>query len=184
MEKTSRIGRASVKLIRGDVTDLPVDAFVYYAREDLQLGSGFGTAISTRGGPAVQDELSKLAPAALTDAVVSGAGELKARKIIHAVGPKFQEQDMEDKLRRTMDNVLHTAGRNGIESLALPPMGTGFYGVPLPVSAEIMLASITDFLNNGGAIKEIIICVGDTREYQPFADRLARLGNQHSEVSS
>ena len=58
----TRVGRSVIRLIKDDVTDLEVDAFVFYARSDLALGSGFGGAISVRGGPAIQKELEALAP--------------------------------------------------------------------------------------------------------------------------
>ena len=93
-----RIGSTTVRLIRGDISALEdVDAFVFYAQEDLALGSGFGTAITVRGGPTIQKELEGLAPVQTAGAVVSEAGNLKAKHIVHAVGPRFNEDDMEGK---------------------------------------------------------------------------------------
>ncbi len=176
MADTVKISGTSVRLVKGDITDLPVESFVFYAREDLKLGSGFGTAITVRGGQAIQQELDTLAPARMTEVVVSGAGELKARWIIHAVGPKFQEPELEEKLRQTIFNVLHTAEKKGITSVALPPMGAGFYGVPLEISVAVTLDTIADYLRNKSNIKEIILCANDNREYKPFFERLAALG--------
>ena len=85
------VNNSVVRLVKDDVTDLEVDAFVFYAQHDLALGSGFGTAISARGGPAVQKELEGQGPLATCEVVVSGAGNMKADHIIHAVGPRFQE---------------------------------------------------------------------------------------------
>ncbi|MDH4351601.1 MAG: macro domain-containing protein, partial [Gemmatimonadota bacterium] len=82
---TSQVG---IRIVRGDITELDVDAFVLYANPDLTLGSGFGTVISVRGGPDVQKELAGFGPVAVGEVVVTGAGDLRARHIIHAVGPR------------------------------------------------------------------------------------------------
>ena len=117
---------ARVRLIRGDITELDVDAFVFYAQPDLALGSGFGTAISVRGGPSIQKELDELGPVETGQAVVTGAGKLKADFIVHAVGPRFQEEDTEGKLRTTVLNSLKAAEEKGVKRIALPAMGAGF----------------------------------------------------------
>ena len=167
-----KIKNTTIRLIRGDIADLKIEAFVYYAREDLALGSGFGGAIMVRGGPTIQEELNKLAPMGLTEAVITPAGEMKADFIIHAVGPKFQEEDLEAKLRTTMDNVLKLADEKHLKQIAFPPMGTGFYGVPLEVSARIMLEAFEQYLPGETGIEEIIISLVDTREYEPFKAQL------------
>ena len=170
---TIQIGGRTLKLIRGDLTALDVEAFVFYATSDLQLGSGYGTAVTVRGGPRIQEELGKMGPVQVTEAVVSGAGELKAQHIVHAVGPRFQEEDSEDKLRATIQNSLRAADDKGIKVLAFPPMGAGFYGIPLPVCADVMVSTIIDYLNGETGIQEVIICALDSREYKPFEERMA-----------
>ena len=82
-DTTIQIKQSVVRLIRDDITDIEVDAFVYYAQHDLVLGSGFGGAIAVRGGPSVQKELDELDPLETGNAIVSGAGNLKAEHIIH-----------------------------------------------------------------------------------------------------
>lgn len=170
-----RIKNRVLRLIKGDITDLDVDAFVYNARTDLQLGSGFGTAISVRGGPTVQDDLKKLAPIGVCDAVITGAGNLKAKYIIHVVGPRFQEENTEEKLKRAVLNVLKLADEKGIESVAFPPLSTGFYGVPLTTCADILLETIKEYLNGDTKLKEVIVCLLDNREFAPFKAKLEKL---------
>ena len=77
------VNNSVLRLAKTDIADMEVESFVYYAQHDLALGSGFGTAISVRGGPSVQKELDALGPLRTTDVVVSGAGEMKAGHIIH-----------------------------------------------------------------------------------------------------
>lgn len=173
MEK--KLGNATVHVEKEDITLLDVDAFVYYAAHDLRLGTGMGGAIAVRGGPTIQKELDAIGKVETTHAVVTGAGELKARRIIHAVGPRFQEPETEPKLAATMQAVLKLAEDNGLESLALPAMGCGFYGIPLDVSARIMLDEITQHLSRGSTLKQVRIALVDSRERKPFADRLAAL---------
>ena len=172
----TEIRRSVVRLVRGDITELDVDAFVFYAQGDLALGSGFGTAISVRGGPTIQKELDQLGPLGTTQAVVSAAGNLKARYIVHAAGPRFNESDTEGKLRGTVLNSLRAAEEKGARRIALPPMGTGFYGVPLELCARVMLEAIKSYLEGDTQIQEVVLCVMDQREYAPFQSRLASLG--------
>lgn len=170
-----QINQSVVRLIKDDVTDLDVDAFVFYAQSDLALGTGFGGAISVRGGPSIQKELNELAPVALGEAVVSAAGELKAQHIIHAVGPKFQEEDTEGKLRSTVLNSLRRAEESEVERLAFPAMGAGYYGIAPDVCARVMLEAIEGYLEGETGIKEVVICVFDTRQYNAFKTQIENM---------
>lgn len=165
MSEKKQIRNSTVSVVKADVTNTENDAFVFYARNDLKLGSGFGNAIALRGGPTIRKELENLGPLNVTEVVVTTAGTMKAKHIIHACGPKFQEQDIEEKLKATIVNALKAAESNGIESIAFPPMGAGFYGVPLERSAKITINTITDYLSTGSDIKDVVICANDTREY-------------------
>jgi len=174
------INGCTVRLEKGDITDFEVEAFVFYAREDLKLMSGFGNAIATRGGPSVQKELDELGERRVGEAVVTGAGNMKASNIIHAVGPKFLEPDMDEKLAATMRNTLAAAEEKGFKQVAFPAMGAGFYGLARPMCAAVMLETIRDHLNNGSGLQDIIIRVIDTLEYEPFAEVLNGLDEGRS----
>jgi len=178
MEDTLSVGKSTVRLVKGDITDLEFDAFVYYAAESLALGSGFGTAISMRGGPSIQEELKQHGTRNITEAVVTGAGEMKANYIIHAVGPKFQEENLPEKLRTTIVNALKAAEEKGIKQVAFPPMGAGFYGVPLLQSADITLTTIAEYLKGDTGIDDVAVVLMDSREYQPFESKLSHLNEK------
>lgn len=167
-----KLNGKTIRLMKGDVTDLEVDAFAFYAAEDLSLGSGYGTAIAVRGGPKIQEELNGHGPLRVGEAILTGAGEMKARYIIHAVGPKFQEEDEETKLRKTMVSALKCAEEKGLKRVAFPPMGTGFYGMPAERCARVMLSTIRERLNGQSPLEEVIVCVRDTREIGPFRSQL------------
>ncbi len=163
-----RIHSTVVCLQQGDVTALPVDAVVFYAREDLALGSGHGTAIQVRGGDAVVSALKSIGSIRMGEAVITPAGKMNAQKIIHACGPKFQEPDTEKKLQDCMLAALNIADRQCLKSIAFPAMGAGFYGVPLSVCASVMLRTIRQFAEAGTCLERVMICVVDGREFAAF----------------
>lgn len=170
-----QIGRTVVRLQQGDLTALEVEAFVFYAREDLALGSGYGTAIQMRGGAAVKKDLEKIGKLQVGEAAVTTAGEMKAKFIVHACGPKFQEPELEKKLVQTMSSALTAAHEKGIKVLAFPPLGAGFYGAPLDLSARVMLDTIKSFVQGSVSLQEIVICVVDGRDFGPFKKQLESL---------
>lgn len=175
MTEKMKINNSILRVTKDDITMLDVDCFVYYAQSNLKLGSGFGGAITLRGGQSIQKELDSMDPINVTQAVITEAGNLKAKRIIHANGPKFQEEDLERKLTDTILNVLKLADKEGLETIAFPPMGTGFYGIPLDVSASVTLNTIKDYLNGQTGIKEVTLSVIDRREYEPYHNRLLAL---------
>lgn len=170
-----KVKESTLRLMVGDVTDIEIQAFVFYAQHDLKIGSGFGTAIAVRGGPSIQEELTQHGTLDTTEVLVSKAGAMKADYIIHAVGPRFQEENIEGKLRTTVLNTLKIADEKGIEAVAFPPMGTGFYGIPLDVSARVTLETLKEYLSGDTKIKEVVICLQDKREYKPFQAQLSKL---------
>jgi len=170
-------GQSVFRVVTADITALDVEAFVFYARPTLELGSGFGSAIVRRGGPAIKKALDAVGSIAPNEAVVTTGGNLKAKYIVHAAGPAFQEEALEEKLRQTITRALRSAEERGIAQIAFPPMGAGFYGVPLPQSAKLTVETISAHLSNGTPIREVVLCANDGRERVAFeaALRGARL---------
>jgi O-acetyl-ADP-ribose deacetylase (regulator of RNase III) len=168
MSEGKKIQNCSLRLIKQDITDFEVEAFVFYAQSNLSLGAGYGSAIARRGGPSIKSELDKIGSLPLTEAVVTPGGSLKAKYVVHAVGPAFQEEKIESKLRATIVNALKKAEEKGIRQIALPLMGVGFYGIPLPLCSQIMMDTIEEYLSRGSSLDEIVICANDAREYRAF----------------
>jgi len=167
-----RIGDRVVRLVRDDITMVGVDAFVFDITEDVKLGSGFGSAIQQRGGVKIQEALDTIGRCPVGEAVVTTGGLLKAKHIIHANGPKFCEPDEEGKLRRATEAALQLADENGVETLALPPMGTGLYQVPLDLCARVMVDVVVSHLTGETTLREVLFVVQDTREREAFEARL------------
>jgi O-acetyl-ADP-ribose deacetylase len=163
-----KINDSVLQIEKGDLTAMEIEGIVFYASHDLKLGSGFGSAISARGGMSIQEELNSLGTISTSEAVITGAGQLNSNFIVHAVGPRFQETDTEGKLRTTMENALKAAEKKGIKEIAFPPMGSGFYGVSLEMCSKVMIDVIKEKLENSSSIKKVIICVLDNREYKAF----------------
>jgi O-acetyl-ADP-ribose deacetylase (regulator of RNase III) len=167
-----KMGNKTLRLIRGDITDLAVEAFVFDVTEDLKLGSGFGSAIQQRGGISIQKELDELGTCPVGEAVITSAGKLKAQYIIHTNGPKFREQDEAGKLRRATQAALARAEEKQIKQLALPPIGTGLYQVPMDLSVETMVGVVTEHLRGDTSLEEVIFVANDTREYDPLKKKI------------
>jgi O-acetyl-ADP-ribose deacetylase (regulator of RNase III) len=168
--------KSVVRLLRVDITELEVDGLVYYAQPDLNLGAGFGGAIGVRGGASIQKELNELAgeePLPTGTVVVSEAGKLKAKRILHAVGPRFREAETERKLRETMHNCLAAAEEKGMKTLAFPLMGAGYYGIPPSLSARVMLKALNEHLAGSSGIEEVLICVFDTPHFNAVQAAMA-----------
>jgi len=171
-----KIHDKKITLTIGFIIDMKnMDGMVFYARPDLNLGSGYGSAIATQGGPKVQEELKKIGSANITDVVVTGGGNLQAKYILHAVGPRFQEENVEEKLGATILNTLKKAEEHKLQRIVFPAMGAGFYGVPLEPSARISLEIVRDFLNKVVSLKEVVFCLRDSREFRPFQDQLQKM---------
>jgi O-acetyl-ADP-ribose deacetylase len=109
------------------------------------------------------------------EAVMTSAGKMNAKHIIHACGPKFQEPETDRKLRACILAALQCAEKNGLKTIAFPPMGSGFYGVPLDLCAAIMIEVIQSSIQNGTALKEVSICVIDKREFAAFQKKFAEI---------
>ena len=163
-----KIKESQLIIEKGDATLADIEAIVYYARHDLALGSGFGNAIAVRGGVSIQEELNNLGKLDTCDAVITGAGNLKSNYIIHAVGPRFQEAETEAKYLKTLENVLKIAEEKKIKEIGFPPMGTGFYGIPLDLSAKVMYDVFHKHLSGSTSLKKIVVYVMDEREFKAF----------------
>lgn len=168
MPESYKLNNHDIRLIKQDITDFEVEAFVFYARQNLELGAGFGSAITRRGGLAVKKELDAIGSIGLTEAIITSGGSMKAKYIVHAAGPAFQEEEIDSKLHATIKNALKCAEEKGIRQIALPPMGAGFYGIPLDACARLMLNTFKEYFNNESKLNEVIICANDGKEYRAF----------------
>lgn len=164
-----------IELIKGDITDLATDAIVNAANAQLILGGGVAGAIRRKGGPAIQEECNKIGGTFVGGAVITTGGNLKAKYVIHAVGPRMGEGDEDNKLRNATLNSLKLADQHVLKSIAFPAISTGIFGYPVDRCAEIMLTTTIKYLKGETGLELVIFCLFDQATYNVFEQTLNRL---------
>jgi len=167
-----QIADSTIEIVEGDLTDLDTDAIVNPANANLQLGGGVAGAIARRGGPSIQAECDRHGPIRVGEAALTGAGELAARVVIHAVGPRMGEGDEDEKLASATRSALTLAERHGLESIALPAISTGIFGYPLDRCAQVMLGTIVAFIAPGAHLRRVVVCLWGEEAFTCFAREL------------
>lgn len=165
----------TLRLSQGNIALLDVDAVVNAANRNLVLGSGVAGAIRRWGGPSIQAECDKLAPIETGQAVITGGGNLRARFVIHAVGPVAGEGDEDRKLAEATANSLRIAAEKRLASLAFPAVSTGAFGFPMERCAEIMLGRTIEFLKTRAFPRLVVYCLYDENALSVFARVLKKL---------
>ena len=168
------LDRTQLELVEGDITDLEVDAIVNAANTELQLGTGVAGAIRQKGGPSIQEECNRIGGTPVGTAVMTGAGHLKAKWVIHAVGPRMGEGDEDKRLASAVRAALALADRRGMKSIALPAISTGNFGFPLDRAARIMLTEIHRFLQGGTKLERVVVCLHGEEAFNVFKRELRR----------
>jgi O-acetyl-ADP-ribose deacetylase (regulator of RNase III) len=163
-----------LELVRGDITELDVEAIVNAANSRLQLGGGVAGAIRAKGGPTIQEECDRTGPIRVGEAAVTGGGRLKASYVIHAVGPVNGEGGEDQKLRNATLSSLARAAEKGIASMAFPAISTGIFGFPKDRCARIMLRTVSEFLaNRRTSLERVIFCLWSTEDLALFEKTLS-----------
>ena len=138
-------------VIKGDITKMDVDAIVNPANSLLIMGGGVAGAIKRRGGQIIEDEAVKQGPIPVGNAVITSAGNLKARYVIHA--PTMERPAMSttiEKVKKAILAALKMADEKGLESLAFPGMGTGVGGLSSKEGADAFREAITEYMKKKG----------------------------------
>ncbi|MFZ2054781.1 MAG: macro domain-containing protein [Candidatus Aminicenantales bacterium] len=164
-----------IKIVEGNIALLDVEAVVNAANSQLKLGGGVAGAVRAYGGPSIQAECDRLAPIGVGQAVITGGGNLKAKSVIHAVGPVIGEGEEEAKLSRATLSCLRIARDRKIQSLAFPAISTGIYGFPIQKCSRIMLRLTRDFLRENEHPREVVFCLYGEEAYSVFKGTLATL---------
>jgi O-acetyl-ADP-ribose deacetylase (regulator of RNase III) len=138
-----------LRVVRGDLTESAVDAVVNAANSYLRHGGGVAGAIVRKGGSIIQEESDRIGFVPVGSAALTTGGRLKARHVIHAVGPMWGEGDEEMKLKRAVRSVLALAAREGFASISMPAISAGIFGVPKKRCAGIIVGETAEFLKEG-----------------------------------
>ena len=184
-----KIGSATLHLVEGDITQQQVDAIVNAANSRLAGGGGVDGAIHRRGGPAIMEETRRRYPQGCPtgSAVISGAGKLPARWVIHAVGPVWRggTHGEAELLASAYRRSLELAVQHQCRTVAFPSLSTGAYRYPLDQAARVALQTIIDFLRTRpGTLQEVRMVLFGTEAYQAYARVLEELLPQQQGGSS
>jgi O-acetyl-ADP-ribose deacetylase (regulator of RNase III) len=173
-----KVGKATVRLVRGDITEMETDAIVNAANSSLMGGGGVDGAIHRKGGPKILEECKKIRatqlPAGLPTgkAVITSAGNLKAEHVIHTVGPVWHggKHGEPELLAQAYQNSLQTAVANGVKTVAFPSISTGAYGYPVRDASRIALKAVKDFLEKEIKFGEVVFVLFSERDLKVYVD--------------
>jgi O-acetyl-ADP-ribose deacetylase len=181
MEWRSGSGRL-LSLREGDITQIAADAIVNAANSALVGGGGVDGAIHRAGGPAIMRELDSLrvrvGGCATGSAVATGAGNLPARYVFHAVGPVYHggKHGEGELLASCHRRCLELAEERGVETISFPAISTGIYGYPLAEAAEIALRTVTAHLERADVhVRQAIFVLFGQSAYEGFVRTLKRM---------
>jgi O-acetyl-ADP-ribose deacetylase (regulator of RNase III) len=170
-----------IRVVRGDLTEERVDAIVNAANEHLAHGGGVAGAIVRRGGYSIQEESNRWVrehgAVHTGTAAITGAGTLPCRHVIHAVGPVWRKRgDEPELLASAVRSALQLATEHGLSSVSMPGISSGIFGFPKPLCAEVMLATVSEFLvaHPEGSVREVNLCNIDPHTATIFAEEARR----------
>ncbi|MDQ2829906.1 MAG: O-acetyl-ADP-ribose deacetylase [Chloroflexota bacterium] len=180
----ARIGDATLELLRGDITTVAVDAIVNAANTSLLGGGGVDGAIHRKGGPAILEECRKIGGCTTGQAVITTAGNLPARYVIHTVGPVWNggahgEQEL---LADAYRNSLRIVEGRRLASIAFPSISTGAYRYPIALAAPLALRTVAASLraNPGGSLRRVLFVLFSDADLAAYREALSEVTPQPS----
>lgn len=175
MQVSKRVGSSTLELMEGDITELDTDAIVNAANSSLKMGGGVAGAILRKGGYEIQEECDRIGYCPVGGAVITTGGKLKAKYVIHAVGPRWGEGDEDEKLKNATLNSLKLADERGLKSIALPAISTGIFGFPMDRAARIMLSTAIEYLKGETQLERVVFCLYGKEAFETFRKTLEEL---------
>ena len=156
-----------IEIVKGDITQQDTDAIVNAANSSLLGGGGVDGAIHRAAGPGLLEECKSLNGCRTGEAKITRGYRLKARHVIHTVGPIYRNgQDNASLLRSCYIRSLELAALNGLKSIAFPSISTGVYGYPVEEAAKAALTAVNDFLGKDDTLEKVVLVCFDDRNLQ------------------
>ena len=178
-EKT--INSKIIRLVQGDITERQVDAIVNAANSYLQHGGGVAGAIVKKGGYIIREESDKIGFTPVGTAVITEAGKLPAKFVIHAVGPRMGEGDEDNKLKSAVRSSLLLASEKGLKSISIPAISSGIFGFPKDRCAMILINEAFHYIkeNPKSSLELIEFCVYDDLTTGCFQKELNKMSENN-----
>jgi O-acetyl-ADP-ribose deacetylase (regulator of RNase III) len=172
-----KINKSTLALVEGDITMEETDAIVNAANSRLAGGGGVDGAIHRAGGPSIMAECRKIGGCPTGQAVITTGGNLKAKYVIHTVGPVYQGGTKGEAalLKSAHLESLKLASAKKLKSIAFPAISTGVYGYPVNEAAHIALETVIDYLKEHGDIELVRFVLFGSKTYDTFAEELKKL---------
>jgi len=177
--KEVMINQTKLSIIQGDITRQTTDAIVNAANPSLMGGGGVDGAIHRSGGPAILEEckriVSKQGRLPTGKAVITTGGSLKAKHVIHTVGPVWHGGGINEAelLASAYRESLQLAAGHSLSSVSFPSISTGAYGYPLGEASRVAMQSVASFLKERGtSLKEVVFVLFDPRTYEAYSSAL------------
>jgi O-acetyl-ADP-ribose deacetylase (regulator of RNase III) len=163
---------ARIELWNGDICELEVDAIVNAANLSLWMSTGVGGALKRAGGDAIEFAAVRQAPVPLGGAVVTPAGKLAAKAVIHAVSLDRERRTSAPVIEAAVRSAMARAREMGATSIAFPALGTGVGGFPLDEAARITIETVRDELQHSPTIAHVVFALRGAAAYQAFSEVL------------
>jgi O-acetyl-ADP-ribose deacetylase (regulator of RNase III) len=172
-----KIGNSTLAIVEGDITKEATEAIVNAANSGLRGGGGVDGAIHRAGGPAIMEECRKIGHCPTGQAVITTGGNLKAKYVIHTVGPVYSggRRNEAGLLKSAYLESLKLASNKGIRSLSFPAISAGAYGYPLNEAARIALKTAIDYLGEHPEIEQVRFVLFGKPMYDIFTEELKKL---------
>jgi O-acetyl-ADP-ribose deacetylase (regulator of RNase III) len=173
-----QIGKAKICLIQGDITEMDTDAIVNAANPSLMGGGGVDGAIHRKGGPKILEECKRIRatewPNGLPTgkAVITTGGNLKAKYVIHTVGPIWRggESGEPELLAEAYRNSLALAVSKGLKTIAFPSISTGAYGYPIEKACKVALKTVKEFLEKEDKIEKVVLVLYSRHDFEVYKE--------------
>jgi len=171
-----KVGKTSLLIERGDITDWEVDAIVNAANSHLWMGAGVAGAIKKKGGVIIEEEAVRQGPIEVGEAVLTTAGNLPATHVIHAAAMGQDLKTDAQKIAQATGSSLALAEKHKLSSIAFPALGTGVGGFPSAQAAEAMLGAVLEHLKAGNtSLEKIAFVLYQEEASKAFSETLTRL---------
>ncbi len=176
------VNQKKLVLIQGDITKQETDAIVNAANSRLAGGGGVDGAIHRAGGPKIAEECRKIGGCPTGKAVITSGGNLKAKYVIHAVGPVYRggTHGEPELLKSAYLSSLEMAEQKGLRSVSFPSISTGAYGYPIEEASQIALETVLNYLlgKKDSSLQEVYFVLYTPRDYKVYAETLRRLAEK------